>query len=581
MLNIQNKTIMTKQTVLVLIALLSIIIGSAQITKSQALEIDKTFDNWKDRSTPGMAAGIVKDGKIIYLKGFGCANMETNTPITPQTKFQLGALSKQFTSLAMLILEEQGKITRNDDIRKYLPELPEYVYKVKITHLLNHSSGLHDINRVNTVLNGATMIPTQEKALQLIAAQKTLSFEPGMDFSFHEAITESVLMAEIVARVSDRSFADFVKTYIFDPLGMQNSLIRDDREAILSNVAEPYQKEKGKDFKKREVLSSVVGAINAYSTAEDLAKWYLNFTKPNDNIGSLVQKLDTPVKLTNGKKFSYYCGDMAIGREFTHPERGLPIFWNFGLQGGYGSNVFRYIDQNIITFVLGNNNQYNGSSAMNAVEPFLKDTCLLPPVIDYTALKTKKMSASELKSFEGNYWFKKAGYASKLFVKNDTLHSQWLFTKRSQKLIPVSDNTFQAMGENEDIRLFKFKKEGKRNRLFFTFNDSEPDIMEAYTPIHLSKSSLQSYAGTYYNEAYAALFSFNIENGQLVASNLNHQPIAFQPVTKDVFTSTSSFFNSLEFLRDQSNEVKGFTMDTDGIHHLVFKKIASPKTMSF
>lgn len=580
MLNIQNKIIMTKQTVLSLIALLSIVIGSAQITKTQELEIDKTFENWKDPSAPGMAAGIVKDGKIIYLKGFGSANMETNTRITPQTKFQLGALSKQFTSLAILILEQQGKITPNEDIRKYLPELPEYVYKVKITHLLNHSSGLHDINRVNTILNGTTMIPTQEKALELIAAQNTLSFEPGTDFSFHEAVTESVLMAEIVARSSGQSFADFVKTNIFDPLGMQNSLIRDDSEAILTNIAEPYQKEEGKSYKKREVLSSVIGAINAYCTAEDLAKWYLNFTRPNGSIGKLVQKLDTPVKLTNGKKFSYYWGDMAIGREFTHPERGLPIFWNFGLQGGYGANVFRYIDQSIITFVLGNNNQYNGSGAMNAVEPFFKNTYLMPPVIDYTALKTKKMNTGELKFFEGHYWFKKAGYASKLFVENDTLRSQWLFAKRSRKLIPLSENTFQAMGENEDIRLFKFKKEGKENTLSFTFNDSEPDIMKGYIPVNLSKQSLQSYAGTYYNEDYATLFSFDIENGQLVASNLQHQPIKFKPVIRDVFTSTSSFFNSLEFLRDQSNEVKSFTIDTDGIHHLVFKKIASKQEMS-
>ncbi len=566
---------MKKRITIPLLTTLFTILGYSQINPIQEAEIDKAFEEWKDASKPGMSAGIIKDGEIIYLKGFGSANMETKSLITPQTKFQLGELSKQFTSLAILILEEQGKITRNEDIRKYLPELPEYRNKITISHLLNHSSGLYGINKINTIINNSESISTQAKALELIAAQKTLSFKPGTDFSFHESVTESVLMAEIVSRTSGQSFANFVKANIFDPLGMKNSLIKDDHETILTNVAEPYQKEEDNGYKNRKVSSSVIGAINAYCSAEDLAKWYLNFSKPNGTIAHLIQKLDTPVELTNGEKFSYYWGDMAIGREFTHPERGLPIFWNFGLQGGYGANVFRYVDQNIISFVLGNSNQYNGSVAMNTIAPFLEDLYLLPPVIDYTVLKTKKMSVKKLKSFEGHYWFKKAGYASKLFVKNDTLRSQWMFSKRSQKLVPLSDNTFQAIGTNEDVRLFKFKKEGNVRKLFFTYNESKPDIMEKYDPVKPSNESLQSYAGIYYNETYATLFSFYIEKGQLMARNLNHKSIKFEPVKTDIFTSTSTFFNALEFLRDESNEIKGFTIDTDGVHKLVFEKVLS------
>ena len=551
----------------------------AQVPSVFETEADDFFSVWNTPDKPGVVAGIIQNGEVIYLKGFGSANLEAGTEITPQTKFQLGELSKQFTSLAILILEQQGKVAQNEDIRKYLPELPEYAYRVTINHLLNHSSGLNGLEQVSNMINGSPNVPTQEKALKLIASQKVLSFEPGTDFSFHESVTESVLMAEIVSRSSGQSFADFVKINIFEPLGMKNSLIRDDSETILDNVAQPYQKE-DEGFKKREVLSSVVGAINAYSSAEDLAKWYLNFTNPNGTLGRLVQKMDTPVKLSNGKKFVYYWGEMAIGREFTHPERGLSLYWNFGLQGGYGTNLFRFIDQDISSFVLGNNNQYNGSLAKDVVEPLLKDLYLLPPVIDYTALETKKMSTSKLKSFEGHYWFQKAGYASKLFVENDTLRNQWLFTTRSNKLVPISDNVFQQVGTNEDIRLYKFKKEGSETKLFFTYNDSAPDIMERYEPVNPSTLSLQSYAGTYYNKEYATLFSFYIENGQLITRNLHHQNIEFRPVKKDVFTSTSAFITALEFLRDTSNGVKGFKVDADGIHNLVFEKIPSVRDLS-
>ena len=288
----------------------------------------------------------------------------------------------------------------------------------------------------------------------------------------------------------------------------------------------------------------------------------------------MIQKLDTPVKLSNGKTFVYYWGEMAIGREFTHPERGLPIFWNYGLQGGYGTNVFRYLDQNIISFALGNNNQYNGGLAHDAVDIFVKDVYPLPAEIDFKAKNIKKLSTKELKAFEGHYWFKE-GYASELFVENDTLRTKWLFSPRTryQTLVPLSDNTFQQYAKMEDQRLFKFQKEGDGMTLYFTYNESRPDVMERYEPIHPSEQELQIYTGNYYNEAYGCLFTFLIKDGTLVAKNLTHEDVTFRPITKDVFTSTAMFFNSLTFMRNTSNEIIGYTIETDGISKLVFKKI--------
>ncbi|MFK7954406.1 MAG: serine hydrolase domain-containing protein [Ekhidna sp.] len=554
-----------------IIYLISYYTGFAQIKSSEESEIDKTFSSVNNPDLPGVAAGIIKDGEIIYLKGFGSANMETGTPITPQTKFQLGELSKQFTTLAILLLEQQGVITLQEDIRNYLPELPEYPYHVTVGHLLNHSSGLYDVARLNDMINGPGNVLNQAEALELITSQKNLSFEPGTDFSFHEAITESVLMAEIVARKSEMSFSKFVKTEIFEPLGMNNSLIRDDRDAIIENVAAPYQKEE-EQYKKAEVLSNVVGAINAYSSAEDLAKWYLNYSKPNGTLGRLIQQLDTPVKLTNGKIFSYYWGKMAIGREFTHPERGLPIFWNFGLQGGYGTNVFRYLDQNIISFALGNNSEYNGSLAMMAIDPFVKDFYTIPTTIDINKLKTKKLSEKKLKAFEGYYWFQHAGYASHIFVENDTLRSKWMFSQRAAPLYTLTDNSFQMVGSNEDVRLFTFKKEANDMILHFTYNDADADIMKPYVPVQLSEQSLKNYVGTYYNEEYATLFSFTIEDKKLIAKNLAHTGIEFRSVSKDVFTSPTMFIPSIEFIREVG-KITGFKVNADGIHNFIFEKI--------
>ena len=565
---------MKERTVIFFFAILITSVAFAQISSDFTKNTDTIFNSWDSTNAPGGAACVLKDGKIVYLKGFGVANLETGELITPQTKFQLGEMSKQFTTLAILLLEQQGKINRNDDIRKFLPELPTFPHTISIEHLLNHSSGLYDINKMYTVLNGSGQVKTQEEAIKLIASQKNLAFEPGTAFSFHESVTESVLMAEIVARSSDKSFADYVKTNIFEPLGMKNSLIRDDSDVIIAELAQPYQKEGDHAFKNLEVRSSVVGAINGYSTAEDLAKWYLNYSNPQGSLGLLVQKLDTPVHLSDGKEFVYYWGKMAIGREFTHPERGIPIFWNYGLQGGYGSNVFRYLDQNTMSFVLGNSNQYNGALAQAAINPLVMDQYPLPANIDFKTKKIKKLSVQKLKAFEGNYWFKE-GYASQLFVENDTLRTKWLFGKSYQTLVPLSENTFQQYAIMEDSRLFEFRKEGDDLNLLFTYNESRPDLMVRYKPLELSAQALQAYTGTYYNKEYAMVFNFYVEDGQLVANNLNHQGIKFRPVMKDVFTSTSMFFNALNFGRDNSDVIRNFTMVTDGVHGLEFKRVIS------
>jgi len=537
---------------------------------------DSIFSQWNDKNIPGVVAGIIENDKIIYLKGFGLADIETKRRITPQTKFQLGELSKQFTTLAILLLEKQGKISLNDDIRKYLTELPEYTHTITINHLLNHSSGLYDINRINNLIHGSLNVYTRKEAIKLIASQKDLAFKPGTDFSFHESVTESVLMAEIVAKSSGQSFANFIKTNIFEPIGMKNSIIRDDSNTIISNVAQPYQKDKNNDYKKHEVNSSVIGAINAYSTAEDLAIWYMNFTNPKGELGNLIQKLNSPVQLSSGKKFVYYWGEMAIGREFTHPERGLPIFWNYGFQGAYGTNVFRYLDQNITAFVLGNNNQYNGALAQNLINLLVKDKYPLPATIDFTTKKIKKLNTKALKSFEGHYWFKE-GYASEIFVKNDTLRTKWLFGERYQTLIPLSDNTFQQYAKMEDTRFFKFKKEGKNMTLYFTYNESRPDIMERYEPVNPSGQDLLEYIGTYYNEEYGSLFTFQVEDEQLTAKNLSHLDVNFKSVKKDIFTSTSMFFNAITFFRDKAGMITGFSMITDGIRNLNFTKSTTHK----
>ena len=342
---------------------------------SQNITLEKQFDSilspWNNITKPGLAAGVIQNGELLYLKGFGTADIESGKQITPQTKFQIDDLAKQFTVLGILLLEDQGKLSFEDNIRKFLPELPTYKTPIRIKYLLNHTSGLYTLDPIKELMgirNNAVF--TQNDALKIIAAQKELNFEPGTAFSYHTADTEIILMVEIIEKVSGQSFITFTKEHVFNPLGMTNTEFSDHRK-ILKNLAKSYAI--GEAITYNPINDQTLGVTNLYTTAEDLATWFQAFYKDNNALSKLVQQLDSYVILDSGQEFVSTWGKLTLGRYFDHLERGLDKFWQFGLKGGYACNMFRFQSHDFISFVLGNNNRYNGMPAMQLAYAVLED----------------------------------------------------------------------------------------------------------------------------------------------------------------------------------------------------------------
>src|SRR4030088_3507367 len=209
--------------------------GSTSDEKSAAA-VDEVFSDLTKPGSPGCALGVYRDGKIIYAKGYGLANVEENVAITPQSVFDIGSTSKQFTAASILLLEKQGKLSVNDELRKYIPELPSYNQKITILQLLNHTSGLRDyltlmeLAGINT--DGVT---TDADALALIGRQKTLNFAPGSDWLYSN--TGFFLLSVIVQRVSGKTLRDFAAENIFAPLEMTHTQYRDAHTSLIANRA--------------------------------------------------------------------------------------------------------------------------------------------------------------------------------------------------------------------------------------------------------------------------------------------------------------------------------------------------------
>jgi len=545
-------------------------ISQAQIDEATATKLDALFENWKDPTQPGVAGGVIQNGKVLYLKGFGRADLALKTPITVDTKFHIGVLSKQFTAFAILLLEDQGKLSLADDIRKYLPQLPDYGHKISIKDLLSQSSGLHEYWALKEIVGWSpTAIFTQADALKLIATQTELDYIPGTKFSRTSAGTP--LLTEIVAKVAGQSFEEFTKTNIFEPLNMKNTEFVADQEQIISGLAKSYQSTENGP-KKRQIRQAIP-AISLYTSAADLSLWYVNYANPKVGSPALFKKMESPVTLKDGTVFRPTVGELTYNQTFWHLERGKPMYWSYALEGGYAANIFSFPEHNLTSFVIGNNNQYNGMPAMSMGFVFLEDEFDLPRSIDFSTLETAKLSTQALNAFEGHYWNEAGAYVRKIYNKNDTLRYARPESGTEGLLVPLNKNTFQMVVNSDDINKVRFETKNGIKQMIFTSGTSDEFVSESITPITYSPNESTQFTGTFYCDALNTGYQFTLKDNKLTASHALKNDITFEPVKTDLFRGSEWYFGSIQYQRDEQQAITGFTVSFDGVSNLKFRKI--------
>lgn len=223
--------------------------------------VDKVFAQWDKPDSPGCALAVIKDGQMIYKRGYGLANLEHNIPMSPASIMDTGSVSKQFTAMAVALLAEQGKFSLDDDIRKYLPEISQYQAPITIRHLIHHTSGIRDYL---TLMAIAGMRDDDHyvdgEVVNLLARQKELNFKPGSEFLYSNS--GYFLLSQIVKRASGKSLREFAEENIFKPLGMTRTRFYDDHTEIVRNRAASYVPRKGGGF---QIAATTLDMVRAYS----------------------------------------------------------------------------------------------------------------------------------------------------------------------------------------------------------------------------------------------------------------------------------------------------------------------------
>jgi CubicO group peptidase (beta-lactamase class C family) len=312
-------------------------------------KIDAVFAEWNHPNMPGCALAVVHQGEIIYSRGYGMADLEHDLPITPASVFYIGSVSKQFVTTSLLLLEEEGQLSLDDDVRRYIPELPDYGHTITLRNLVHHTSGLRD-NLTLWELSGRNMIDDipEEEIFEMITRQQGLNFVPGEEYAYSN--TCYFLMSIIIERVSGQRLRDFAETRIFQPLDMHNSQFNDDNRRILKNRAFAYTQMDGDSIGNLLMRFDLVGSGGLYSTVEDLYLWDQNFY--DNRLGkrgkALIDQLQTNGKYDDGSEVDYAFA-MING---TY--RGLKTIHHTGSMGGYRAVYLRFPEEAFSVIILGN-----------------------------------------------------------------------------------------------------------------------------------------------------------------------------------------------------------------------------------
>jgi CubicO group peptidase (beta-lactamase class C family) len=421
--------------------------AAAQSTLADSLvpRVDAVFARFSRPDAPGCALGIYQNGAITYSKGYGSANLEYGVPITPTTPFISGSVAKQFTAAAIALLVEQGRLSLDDDVRKYIPELPDYGQRITVDHLVHHTSGLRDFW---ALVQAAGMRYddgyTSGDVIRLAARQKKLNFPPGTAYDYSN--TGYIALGLIVQRVTGKSLREFAAEQIFGPLGMTSSHYHDDHTMIVPGRASAYSPVSEGGWRINVWNNDIVGQGGVMTTIVDLQKWDENFyTGKVGGQGFLKRQLQQG-KLANGTTLSYAFG-LTVGQY-----RGLPLVEHGGSSGGYRTIITRFPTAHTSVVALCNESDANTTALSHQVADIVLGPKFTAPAVarradssSTSARREVALSARDIAAFPGRY------YSQELDATYDVTANGGMLTVRRPRgevdtLAVVDARTFRADG---------------------------------------------------------------------------------------------------------------------------------------
>ncbi|UCE41218.1 MAG: serine hydrolase [Candidatus Aminicenantes bacterium] len=534
------------------------------VTPQGVLEVDKLFSQWDKHDSPGAAIAVIKEGKIIHKNGYGESQLEYNIPITPSTIFHVASVSKQFTAFSIVMLANEGKLSLDDNIHQFIPEVPDFAETITIRHLIHHVSGLRDQWELLAMAGWRLDdVITKEHILIAVRNQEELNFKPGEEYLYCN--TGYTLLAEIVERVTGQSFPEWTKENLFQPLGMSNTHFHDDHQMIVKNRAYSYAPSENSGFKKRVLSYANVGATSLFTTVEDLSKWANNFFTKKVGGPLVIAQMEQQGVLNSGEKIDYAFG-VSIGKY-----KGLKTVSHSGGDAGFRSHLLLFPDQKFAVAVLSNCGNINtGQLARQTSEVYLGN--FMEEELEEVKTSERKVvdiPSSVLEVYEGKYELAD-GTILVLTKEGDRLMAEHPAAPEKIQLFPEAMAKFFIKEANAQVH-FHPEKDGyvERLTLFMEGNEIKGKRIKIK---ELTPEQMQGYTGDYYSRELGTFYKIILQDNKLLARHRRHGDIPLVLNKKDLFTGRKWFFQKVRFVRNEKQEISEFLLTGGRVRNLRFIK---------
>lgn len=538
---------------------------------TMAPRIDAIFAEYSKPGSPGCAFALYERGRVVYAKGYGLASVEHEVPIDPRkTVFDIGSTSKQFTAASILLLAQDGKLSLDDSVRKYVPELPEYFDKVTLDHLLNHTGGVRDY--LLLLMLGAINVQdhtTDADALRAIARQQALDFVPGSEHSYSNS--GYFLLSLVVKQASGKSLREFAQERIFTPLGMQQTRILDDHTLVVLHRAASYEPGPDGTLGLSTSAWEQTGDGQVQTTVMDLARWDANFYEPKVGGSAMVEQLQQVGTLNDGKSITYARGLMV------DDYRGLRAVSHGGAWVGFRAELLRFPKPGIAAAALCNVGSSQPWAMVRAVaDVVLEDelqaapnAAAAPANADAPTETSAETPSFETNQFTGTYYAPDQSLVRKIVDRDGKL---WYAREGGQDsaLAYEGDDRFRMLDVPVPAVLqFGHGKDGKR--LLTLEMGAERTEMHAVASVAPDAAALAAFTGEYESLELDARWRLVVDGAQLNLYPRRGDALPLSPAFTDAFTGSGL----LLFLRDHAGDITGFTLSFGRARGILFRRLVA------
>lgn len=503
-------------------------------------QVDAIFAPWNGTRTPGCAVGISRDGVLDYARGYGMSNLEYDVAITPESIFLVGSISKQFTAFSIALLAQDGKLSLDDDIRKYVPEMPDFGKTITIAHLIHHRSGLREQGQLLYLAGwrGDDMM-TEADMLAIAAKQRGLNFAPGAETLYNNL--GYTLLAVIVQRVSGKPLWAFADERIFQPLGMTDTHFQDDHTEIVRRRAAGYQAHQDGGWRISIPASDYYGPTGLFTTVGDLLKWQDNFVHARVGGQSLVAWMQTSARSDDGVASGYG------GGVFVRSYRGLRTIGHDGVHAGYRADAVAFPDQRLAIVTLCNGATIAPTELTQKIAAVYLGDRMTP------VTPSVKVPEAQLSALAGVYWSSLTDEVVRVEVKDGALRP----AGASSALESLGRGLFRS-GETARWRFDTFSDDVLKARELRIWDAwPTPRVFTRVDEPMPSASALASLAGQYRIDEVDMTYTVLMTDGKLTMRWPRQTDLVLEAVGGDRFVSGAW---TVTFTRTASGAVDGLTV---------------------